>query len=439
MKKAFLVTLIGIFIWSCATYQPTPPSFYLDSPPSSIVATLSLDERLQSEEGWRLIREGRGEKAKEIFSKLPPDNPMFHVGLGYAYYLLGQTQVAVEHFKISVENFPMMNVAHLGLAQIYLESGREEEAFSALREVLKTEPEHSWAKTKYDSLKPKLTQENLEEALDYLEENNIEKGKEFLLKALHFSPDSLEAHLKLAEIYKSENNFKNALLHLRSALNKEPEKSEILHPYGEILFETGEYKKSLEVFQKIAPMEPENQKVKNRIETLKNRLGIFELPSQYNKIPSLQAVTKEDVAALIAVKFQNILDIPEKSPPILIDIATSWASKFILATTSLGLLDVYPNHTFQPKKIVTRAEMAEILYRLIKRLESQGYNFVRLIPLERIQVSDVSPDNYYYQPILSVISYNIMSLRPDRIFNPDHPITGQKAINLFDIVLNLIQ
>ncbi|MFW6161003.1 MAG: S-layer homology domain-containing protein, partial [Acidobacteriota bacterium] len=100
---------------------------------------------------------------------------------------------------------------------------------------------------------------------------------------------------------------------------------------------------------------------------------------------------------------------------------------------------VYPNHTFQPKKIVTRAEMAEILYRLIKRLESQGYNFVRLIPLERIQVSDITSDNYYYRSILSVISYNIMSLRPDRIFNPDQPITGQKAINLFDIVLNLIQ
>lgn len=439
LKKAFSLIITVIFILSCATYQPTPPSFYLDSPPPSIVANLSLDERLQTEEAWRSIREGRGEKAIKLFEKLSADNPMYHVGLGYSYYLLGQTQVALEHFKASLENFPGMNLAHLGSAQIYLEYGREEEAFSSLREVLKTEPEHPWAKPKYDYLKSKLTQESLDEALKFLEQKNIEKGKESLLKALHFSPDSLEAHLKLAEIYKNENNPKNALLHLKSALNKAPENPEILYAYGEILFETGAYKKSLEIFQKIAQQEPENQEVKSKIETLKNRLGIFELPSQYNKIPSLQAVTKEDVAALVAVKFQDILETPGKAPHILIDIATSWASKFILTTTSLGLLDVYPNHTFQPKKIVTRAEMAETIYRLIKKLESQGYKFIRLINPEKIQISDVSPNNYYYQSIISVISYNIMSLRPDRSFNPDQPVSGQQAVNLFDIILNLIQ
>ena len=105
---------------------------------------------------------------------------------------------------------------------------------------------------------------------------------------------------------------------------------------------------------------------------------------------------------------------------------------------SLKILDVYRNHTFQPQKIVTRAEMAEILNRLILHLKKQGHQFIQQIPPQQIQITDVSQDNFYYRPIVAMISYDIMSLSLGRKFNPDQSISGSEAIRLLNIILALI-
>ncbi len=177
----------------------------------------------------------------------------------------------------------------------------------------------------------------------------------------------------------------------------------------------------------------------DRIKSLQNKLGIFELPSQYESIVSSETITNEEIAALLGVKFKGIVEEVTAKPPIIIDIATSWASKFILQMTFLGLLDVYPNHTFQPKKIVIRAEMADILLRLTRYLEKKEHSFIRQIPPERIQISDISKKNYYYQPIIYCVSYGIMDLYPDRTFKPDLPVSGQEFIRALDIIMALIK
>jgi hypothetical protein len=106
---------------------------------------------------------------------------------------------------------------------------------------------------------------------------------------------------------------------------------------------------------------------------------------------------------------------------------------------TLGILEVYPNHTFQPHKVVTRAELAEILFRLIKQLEQLSYRFIQQIPPERIQIADVSPDNFYYRPIVMIVSYDIMSLELRRKFNPEQAISGQEAILHLNLILALIR
>ena len=50
VKKAFIIILFLSFVWSCATYQPPPPSLYIGDLPESIVTELSLDERILTEE-----------------------------------------------------------------------------------------------------------------------------------------------------------------------------------------------------------------------------------------------------------------------------------------------------------------------------------------------------------------------------------------------------
>lgn len=435
--------LVIIFVtsiaWSCATRQPPPPTLYLGNLPAALVAEFSLEDRLLVEEAWSNLRKGEGGKAEKAISRLGAQSPVHDVGLGYAYLLLNKFQAAEEVFKKALKKYPDWGLIHAGLAQAYQKTGREDQAFSELREILKREPEHPWAKPQYETLKKKKVEESLREAKNSLRDGNLEKSKEALLKALFYSPQLTEAHLNLADIYQKENNLQSALLHLKAANMIEPENIDILKNYAETLFQADRKAKSLEIYEKLQERDPENREIAGRIESLKSALGIFELPSQYNSIPFSKAISKEEIAALIAVKLRGILEEQPSTPPIIIDISTSWAAKFIIQAASLGILDIYPNHTFQPKKIITRAETAEILLRLIHYLEKKGYKIIRQIPLEKIQVRDVPPQNYYHKPITEILSYDIMDLTMDQEFRPDLPVSGDESIRLLDIVLSLIK
>lgn len=440
MKKTFsLGLLLAFFLGACATYHPPPPTLYVGSLPPSIVTELSLDERIIIEDAWNSLKQGNGSKARKALSKLEEQNPFYYVGMGYAYSMLDDLGLAQDFFKAAERYSPDMSIIHLGLAQIYQKTGQEDLAFAEYREVLKIEPDHSWVAAQYETLKVKKTEESLNEGRTSLSAGDTENSKEAFLKALYYSPESTEAHLALAEIFQTEDKLESALVHLEAASTNDPENQDILKKYGEALFLANENKKGLDVYENLVEKEPENQDYRQRLEILKNRLGIFELPSQYSAIIASEAVSKEEMAALLAVTFKDILDESSKKPDIIIDIATSWASDYILKTTSLGLLDIYPNHTFRPKKIITRAEMAEILLRLIEHLREKGYRFIQQIPPDKIQISDVLPDNYYYQPIIEIISYDIMSLSLDQTFKPDVPVSGQESIKLLDIILSLIR
>jgi len=431
--------LSALAFWSCMTYQPTPPVLYTEELPFAAVTELSLDERIAVEDAWKNIREGRAKKAERIISKLGSQNPFYYVGLGYVAYILGYPQRAEEYFKTSLSEFPEMVLPHFGLAQIYQETGQEDLAFSEYREILKESPEHPWAKPRLEEIRFRKTEGLLSDARDLQSAGSKEESKQTYLKALYYSPDSTEAHLALAQLYKDEGNLQSALVHLQAAQTQIPQNIDIKKEHADALFQAGELKKSLSLYEELSQKEPNNKEVQKRLETIKNRLGIFELPSQYNSIPNSEAISKEEVAALVSVKFKNIIDEPTGKPPIIIDISTSWASAFILQMASLGILDVYPNHTFQPKKVITRADMAEILFRLTEHLKRKGYSFIQQIPPEKIQISDVSAGNYYYRPILLMISYDIMDLTGAREFLPDKAVSGPEAGRLAELILALIK
>jgi len=439
VKKALMTLLLFLWVWSCATYQLPAPSFYLENLPEKLETELTLDDRITTEEVWKNLRQGRAEKALKILSRLSVESPAYYVGLGYAYFLLNEYLTSEESFKSALNFYPDMILIHLGLAQLYQKTGQENLTFAEYREVIKRKPEHIWAKGEYEALKIKKTKEALTEGKNFLAEENTERSTEAFLKALYYSPNSTKAHLSLAEIYKAENKLGNALVHLEVASTSDSDNPKVLKDYAETLFQAEHYSKSLDIYEKLYELQPKNKEIQSRIETLKNRLGIFEMPSQYHNIPYKEAISREEMAALLMGKFKGVLNETKAQPPIIIDISTSWASKFILKMTTLGILEVFPNHTFQPKKIITRAEITEILLRLINLLKQKGYKLIQQLPLEKIQISDVSPDNYYHNPITQILSYQIMDLSTEKAFNPDNPVSGQEASRILGIILNLIK
>lgn len=438
-KTAAICFIFACFYWSCATTQSVSPTLYIEGLPQTIIAEMSLNERILTEEAWSDLKDGEGERAKKKFMKLGTESPLYYAGLGYALYLLQDAKAAEDFFKASLQFYPDLVLIHVGLAQIYEETGREDAAFSEYRNILKIEPEHYWAKPRYESIKKAKTDEALSQGRQLNRSGQTERSKSSYLKSLFYSPASRDAHLALVHIYREEENFQSALVHIKAANSADPDSTEILTIYGDILFDLQDQTNSLQIYERVLEKEPDNTQVQERIETLKNRLGLFELPSQYENIANLQSVKREDVVALMAIKFKDTLEEPSAKPPIIVDIATSWASRFIIKLTSLALFDVYPNHEFLPQETVSRAQIAETLVRLILYLEQRGHRFIQQIPADRIQITDVTPSNYYYRPILAIISYDIMTLSLDKKFRPNAPVSGAEAIRLFDIIAALVR
>ena len=437
MKTACRLGALSILLVSCATVAPPPPNLYIENLPQTLVTPLTLEERIQMDTAWDYLRQGRLDKAEKAFLRLGPENPLYAVGLGYIALLREDFPTAEEALKLALVEGSSSLLAQLGLAQLYQKTGEEDQAFNSFREILKIDPLNVWAKEGYAALKLKKTEQAVSSAREAAARGDNAAAKESYFKALHYSPESIGVHLALAGLYKRESQISSALVHLKAAATSAPNNIEVLQAYAETLAEAKQYDQSLEWYRRVLELDSQNQEARKRVEELKNKLGIVELPSRYNDIPFSPAVTREDIAALLAVKLKDVLPEAAGQPPIIIDISASWASKFILKVTSLGLLNVHSNHAFQPKRTVTRAELAETLYRTIRFLESRGHAFIHQIPPSRIPLQDVTPDHIYYQPISQILAYQLMDLFPDKTFRPDQPVSGTEAIKAIDILLAL--
>ncbi len=442
VKKLLLAGLVVAMFGSCATYAPPPaPSFYLEDIPPAVSAGLTLDERIAVEEAWLNLRQSRADRAEKLLLQLGPDNPLHWAGRGFVFLLRADPVAAENAFMEAVRLSPDLALPHIGLAQIYESRGEKDLLFSQYLEILKSEPENRWARPRFETLRAELTAGLFNEAVRAREAGNPGEGRAALLKLLFYDPDSADAHYLLGLIYLEENDEENAMLHVNAFLEKEPEarerREQILRILADRAFVKEDFGKSLEYYQKLNEIDPEDRDIVGKVEELKARLGIFEPPSQYNAIPSFDSITREDLAALIGVKFKNFLGVGDMRPKVLVDNATSWAQNFIVQVASLEIMTSYDNHTFQPKRIINRAEMAATLVRLIDFLRSRGAPFVPLVEARRIQINDISVDNFYYGPITRIVAYQIMDLSPLRMFEPERTVSGREAVGYLDIVLSL--
>ncbi|MCX7973358.1 MAG: S-layer homology domain-containing protein, partial [Candidatus Aminicenantes bacterium] len=205
------------------------------------------------------------------------------------------------------------------------------------------------------------------------------------------------------------------------------------------LYEAQQYSRSFDVFERLLELYPQDKEIQTRLADLKDKLGIVDLPSQYEIIPRLEAISREDLAALLAIKFKSFLPPLGESPPIIVDIATSWASRFIVQIAAAGFLDVYPDHTFRPRNIITRAEMADSLARMLNFFRQQGKKIKPLIPPEKIILPDVTSEYAYYNSIIEIMAHQLMELLPDKRFNPEGPVSGREAIRILEALLALVQ
>jgi Tfp pilus assembly protein PilF len=438
VKRIAAVGLALLGAWSCATRPPAaPPAFYVEELPGEATTRLRLDDRITADDAWEALKSGRPDLARKYLTRLGTASPIREAGLAYADLLDGNLAAAEARFKSSLAGTPGMVPSHVGLAQIFESRREQDKTLAEYRAILELVPGHRWAGPRYENLRDGLVRDSLAAARAALAAGNRVTAKREFLNVLGYEPESTAAHLELARLFRQEKDTAQALVHFKAAVEPGTADPAVLREYAEFLAEAGELGQSLDVLEKLAAAEPKDAAVGRRVEELKAKLGVYEIPSQYDGIPALEAVTREDLAALIGVKFADYLEAPGPRTEILVDIATSWAQRYIVTIASLEIVRASVNHTFQPRRLVNRAELADAAVRLIEVLQMRGARFVPLVETRRIQIADVAADSAYYASITKALAYQVMTLTPGRQFEPERTVSGEEAIRVLDIIEGL--
>ena len=121
------------------------------------------------------------------------------------------------------------------------------------------------------------------------------------------------------------------------------------------------------------------------------------MPAEYRSIESSPAVTRGQLAALFAVQLEPLLSSARNVNAIVItDTRGHWASPYILTAARAGVMEVYPNHTFQPDAVVRRADMARAVSRVLELIAQRNPQLAAAWRASQRKFPDLGPGHLSY-------------------------------------------
>ncbi|MDQ0196427.1 S-layer homology domain-containing protein [Paenibacillus wynnii] len=125
------------------------------------------------------------------------------------------------------------------------------------------------------------------------------------------------------------------------------------------------------------------------------------------------------------IPFQGVTHAAE-SQTSLSDISSHWAKEEINESISNGLISGYADQTFQPNKVITRAEYISIVNKAFGFSHKADQTF-----------TDVSPEKWFYNDVAKAKSSGYISGFEDSTFRPDQPISREQAAKIIYQLMQL--
>ena len=140
------------------------------------------------------------------------------------------------------------------------------------------------------------------------------------------------------------------------------------------------------------------------------------------------------VTALISMWISNTATTLMMTP-IAVAIVTSLGEKgqrtaeaTLLGVARAGVMEVYPNHTFQPAAIVRRADLAQASSRALALMAAGNPRLAATIRSPAGRFPDVPETHLSYQAVATAVASGVMAVTADGTFQLGRPVTGAEAL-----------
>jgi tetratricopeptide (TPR) repeat protein len=427
-----VVCLLAAAMAACAARTPPAlpsvlkyPEFVFPAAPPTLQTSPAAPAVTR---GWAYLQsDDEASAEREFAAALRRDRAFYPARAGEGYVALARRDFdkAVTEFDAALTSNRDYVPALVGRGQALLALQRDADALAAFERALALDASLTGLSSRIQVLRFRNVQDVIERARTAARANRLDEARREYERALTASPDSAFLYRELGAIERRQGDAARALDHLRRAIELDPTDTAALIDAGQILEERQAFDAALANYRRAAEIEP-GPAAAARIAAATARAREARLPAEFKAIAQAPQVTRGDLAALIGIRLEPLLQAAAPRQEVVTDIRTHWAARWIAAVVNAGVMDAFENHTFQPLVQVRRADLATAASRAVQ-LIAQRRADVRQRIAERPRIADVPPGHLDYPAVSAAVASGVMPLVDGR-FQVSRPVTGAEAI-----------
>jgi tetratricopeptide (TPR) repeat protein len=421
----------AILAASCAKRVPAPIPTAEDYVfPAPAAGEMPAGDAKSLRAAWTDVLAGDAAKAERRLARLRRPGgarPSVDTAIGYARLRGGRLVEAAEVFAGVLARAPEYVPALVGAGSAASRSGDEESALGFYRRAQAQAPEDVLVRKRVGSLKLAATEARMARAQAALAAGDTATAEAEYAAALEVAPEVAPVRLALADLVAGRGEM-GAAAEILGA-DGTGDRGVTLRRAG-LLVELGDFDGAEAVYRGLLGRDADDAAARSGLAAAREAREAAAMPEEYRRIPAAPRVTRADLAALLATRVNALQRVGPGEPRVAVDISGSWAREPIAAVIALDVMDVYPNHTFQPGATVRRVDLARSAARVLDRL--RWPRAAAPVP------ADMPRSHLDYAAVERALGAGVMSLGPDGAFEPWRPVSGQEAIDVVDAVARLV-
>jgi len=369
----------------------------------------------------------RAEKDLQDVLKREPGLVPAVTALAWVRLAMGRIAEASRGFEDALRRKEDYVPAVTGAAAAAQRAGDAEGALRLYQRAQSLAPDEPLLRRRVAEMRLQVTEKRVAGARAAMQAGNAEAAVAGYRAALDAAPEVAGLRLELAELLASRGDKTAAI----EVLEGDPtgDRQLLLHT-GELLVGLKEYSRALDVYRRVLARDPRDEEALRRSQEVRQAMELLEMPEEYRAIAGAPRISRAELAALLSVKVTALSRARAGAPKVAIDISGSWAREHIIKALGLDLIDVYPNHTFQPAATVRRGELARAVARVL--------DLLKWPPVPTPALADMTPGNLFYGAAGRVVAAGLMDLTPKGAFEAWRPVSGQEAVDVIEGLVRLV-
>ncbi|HVB37849.1 MAG TPA: tetratricopeptide repeat protein [Vicinamibacterales bacterium] len=387
--------------------------------------------------GWRFLQAGDLQNAEREFGAALKQAPAFYpaeAGLGDVALARRTPKEALGWFGRALQQDGRYVPALVGQAQAQVALQQDAAALKSFQAALAVDPSLAGVGRQIAVLQFRDQQQTIDAARKAAAAGRYDEAMQAYRQALAASPDSPFLYRELGDLELKRGETAQALEQFRQAVKLDPTDAHAWEQMGGLLEQQGQLNEAVSAFRQAYAAEP-GPELERRLQDAEARVEAAKLPAPYRAIPQESRITRAELAALIGVRLSALLRATPSTGAVLItDARRSWASHWIMEVARAGIMPPYPNHTFQPQAGVSRADLADVLSRVLHLLAARDPSLARQWAARHEAIRDVPPQHLSYPAVSLVVAAGVLPLRPDGTFQLGQAVSGAEAMAAIDRV-----